>query len=304
VVFVALGQVILKMGWKEFYPYSVLKETILPPLAKGDRVNLLDLVMDAKETQPPARYSQSALIKLMDELGLGTKATRHEIINKLYSRKYIVGLKSIEPTAVAFAVIDALEKYCNTVTKPDMTVALEKEMDSVAAHKTSKGVVVSDSRKMLGGIVSVLMEKRIEIGSAMRGALRNDSIAGKCTRADCSGSLVMRFGKTGKRFLGCSNYPACTQTYPLPQKGKLAFTSSTCPLCRAPMVRLVVKRRALDLCVNMDCASKDEWKKAQAQAAAAGPSPVGTGGAPKAAPKKRAVRKAAVKKLDVGIGPV
>ncbi|MBS3061178.1 MAG: DNA topoisomerase I [Candidatus Diapherotrites archaeon] len=266
--FVALGQTIVKKGWKEYYPYSTLKEVVLPSLAKGDWVNLVDLKMEEKETQPPVRYSQSALIKLMDDLGLGTKSTRHEVINKLYSRRYIVGLKAIEPTQIAFGVIDVLEKYCKTVTEPDMTAQLEKEMDSIVAAKVSKKQVVDDSRKMLLGVLSVLLEKRFEVGSDLKKALRSDSVAGKCTRIGCDGNLLVRSGKTGKRFLGCSSYPACTQTYPLPQKGKLSLTRETCKLCNAPMIKLFVRRRPIDMCVNMNCSSKDEWKKKAADIAA------------------------------------
>ncbi len=263
--FVALGQTIVKKGWKEYYPYSTLKEVVLPSLQKGDVVKLVDLKLLEKETQPPARYSQAALIKLMDDLGLGTKSTRHEIINKLYSRRYISGLKSIEPNQIAFGVIDVLEKYCKTVTDPQMTSALEKEMDSIAAAKTPKSQVVLDSRKMLGGITDVLLSKRMEIGVDLKKALRSDSIAGKCTADGCTGDLIVRTGKTGKRFLGCSSYPKCTQTYPLPQKGKLSLTRESCGICKAPMIKLVVRRRAIDMCVDMNCSSKDEYKRKKAE---------------------------------------
>src|SRR6185295_403432 len=110
--FVATGQTILFAGWKAVYPYSVLKEVILPKLAEGDTVDVKKMDLLKKETQPPARYSQSALLKLMEENNLGTKATRAETIQRLSARKYISGLKSIEPTPIAFAVIDSFEKHC------------------------------------------------------------------------------------------------------------------------------------------------------------------------------------------------
>ncbi|MEK6821440.1 MAG: DNA topoisomerase, partial [archaeon] len=102
--FSTTGQIILKPGWKAVYPFSVLKEVILPPLKEGDIISVLKMHLAKKETVPPSRYSQSSLIKLMEEMGLGTKSTRHEINQKLYSRKYISGLKNIEPNQIAFAV--------------------------------------------------------------------------------------------------------------------------------------------------------------------------------------------------------
>ncbi len=263
--FIASGQTIVKKGWKAYYPYSVLKEVILPSLSKGDVVKLLDLQMLEKETQPPPRFSQSALIKLMDELGLGTKSTRHEVLNKLYSRHYISGIQSIVPSQVAFALIDALEKYCKTVTEPAMTVQLELEMDAIVSGKKKKDEVVEVSRNLLSGILTQLLEKRSDVGFEIKKALLADSTAGKCTRPNCGGDLLVRHGKTGKRFLGCSTYPRCSQTYPLPQKGKVQFLGTSCKVCGAPQIKLLMLRRALELCVNMNCATKDEWKKRQAE---------------------------------------
>jgi DNA topoisomerase I len=263
--FVANGQTILKLGWKEFYPYSTLKEVFLPKLEQGDKAKLLDLKMDEKETQPPARYSQSALIKLMSELGLGTKSTRHETIQKLYARKYISGLKAIEPSNIAFAVIDSLEKHCKKVTEPKMTADLEKEMDEIAVGKITKESVVTGSRTVLLSVLEELLKEKSAIATELHQGLRQDSIMGKCTGPSCGGDLLIRFGKTGKRFLGCSNYPTCTVTYPLPQKGKLAALGTLCEVCHAPKIRLSLVRSSFEMCVNMDCSTKDEWKKRSAE---------------------------------------
>lgn len=266
--FIANGQIIQKLGWKEFYPYSSIKETVLPKLEKGDKAKLLDLKMLEKETQPPVRYSQSALIKLMEELGLGTKSTRHEIIQKLYARQYISGLKAIEPNQIAFAVIDSLQKHCLQVTEPKMTADLETEMDEIAVGKKEKLSVVQSSRSVLLSVLEQLLKDKNEIATELRKGLRADSIVGKCTREGCEGDLIIRFGKTGKRFLGCTAYPKCTTTYPLPQKGKLVTTAKQCELCSAPVVRLIGKRSAFEMCINHNCASKDEWKKRAAEKAA------------------------------------
>ncbi len=263
--FIANGQTILKMGWKEFYPYSTLKEVFLPKLEKGDKAKLLDLKLEEKETQPPPRYSQSALIKLMEDLGLGTKSSRHEILQKLYARKYISGIKAIEPSNIAFAVIDSLEKHCKKVTEPKMTADLELEMDKIAVGKTAKETVVQDSRKVLLDVLEELLREKNAIATELRQGLRQDSIVGKCTDPSCGGDLLIRFGKTGKRFLGCSKYPPCTVTYPLPQKGKIAHVGTLCEVCQAPKIRLYLIRSSFEMCVNMNCSTKDEWKKRSAE---------------------------------------
>lgn len=266
--FVANGQTIVQLGWKEFYPYSSIKEVLLPKLQKGDKAALLDLKFEEKETLPPPRYSQSGLIKLMEELGLGTKSTRHEVLQKLYARRYISGLKAIEPNQIAFAVIDSLEKHCKKVTDPKMTAELESEMDLVASGQKQKKEVVDDSRQLLLQVLEDLLKEKNAIATELRAGLRADSIVGKCTRVGCVGDLLVRQGKSGKRFLGCSQYPSCTTTYPLPQKGKLVSLNKTCEVCGAPMVRLLNLRFSFQMCINHLCSTKDEWKKkAEAKAA-------------------------------------
>lgn len=260
--FVAKGQIVLKKGWKEFYPYSTVKEVILPELKEGDRCRKVRLGNERKETQPPARYSQAALIKLMEQLGLGTKATRAEIIQKLYARQYIYGSKAIEANNISFAVIDALEKHCEKVTKPEMTSDLEKEMDEIAEGKNSKEKVVGHSRHELLKILGEALEKKNEIANELRQGLLKDSMLGKCGKCE-SGTLRILYGRTGKRFVGCTNYPKCTNSYPLPQKGKITWLDKECleEDCKAPMIAVQGKRGKYEMCLNMNCRTKDEWKK-------------------------------------------
>ena len=257
--FIARGQLITKLGWKEFYPYSTVSEVKLPELKEGDKCKKIKLGNEIKETQPPARYSQAALIKLMEQLGLGTKSTRAEIIQKLYARQYIFGSKAIEPNNIAFGVIDALEKHCETVTKPEMTSELEKEMDQIAEGSKKKEQVVSESRELLGKILEELLQKKNEIAGELQQSLRKDSILGKCP--NCDGSLRILFGRTGKRFVGCTNYPKCTTSFPLPQKGRITWLEKNCPECNAPMIQVFGKRGKYEMCLDMNCKTKESWKK-------------------------------------------
>ncbi|MDD5162974.1 MAG: DNA topoisomerase I [Candidatus ainarchaeum sp.] len=266
--FVAHGQIFTKLGWKEFYRYSKATEVELPKLEKGDKLDLVKLDLLEKATEPPARYSQGALIKLMSDLNLGTKATRAEIIQKLYARQYISGQKAIVPNRIAFAVIDSLEKYGEKVVKPEMTSDLEKEMDIVAAGSRQKESVVEESRGFLLGILDELLKNRANIGSLIRDAARSDSIVGKCGKGGCEGNLIIRHGRTGKRFLGCTKYPQCTNTFPLPQKGKIIPTEKKCPDCGNIVIQVAGGRRRFEMCIDMNCKSKDAWKKASLEKAA------------------------------------
>jgi DNA topoisomerase-1 len=259
-LFVANGQIILKAGWKEHYHYSKLSENILPKLEQGDFVKIKKIDMLEKETQPKPRYSQGSLLKLMEENNLGTKSTRPAIIQKLYSRNYITGQKSIEPSNVAFAVIDSLEKHCDIITKPEMTANTEKEMDEIAAGKKTKATVVDDSRTALELVMKKLFENKDAVGKDIWTAMKNNLIIGNCNKCG-KGQIVGRKGKTGKRFAGCSTYPQCNNSFPLPQKGNIRGLGTYCPDCQAPEIELTLMKRKYKMCINMNCKTKDEWKK-------------------------------------------
>jgi DNA topoisomerase-1 len=81
--FVARGDVLVNPGFREIYPYGLKKDEVLPALSEGDTVAFLGAELLEKQTEPSARYSQGTLIQEMEKRGLGTKATRHSIIERL-----------------------------------------------------------------------------------------------------------------------------------------------------------------------------------------------------------------------------
>ena len=84
------GSVLIDPGYAAIYTYARSKDSEIPPLSEGQELELVgDPRLEGKETQPPSRISQGKLIELMEERGLGTKATRADIIQKLYDRGYV-----------------------------------------------------------------------------------------------------------------------------------------------------------------------------------------------------------------------
>jgi len=258
--FISRGQVILDAGWKSVYPYSKISEVFLPKLNIGDKVIVEKMDLNEKETQPPGRYSQGSLIKLMEQNNLGTKSTRPAIIQKLYSREYISGNKSIEASKVAISVIASLAKHCETVTKPEMTAHLEKEMDEIAAGNKTLEEVVKESVGKLHEIIDTLAEHKSEISLEIKKSIHIDNIMGKCEKCGV-GNLIQRKGRTGKRFVGCSEYPRCNNSFPLPQKGTITSTDDICIECKAPVIKVKNKGREYKMCLTMTCKTKDSWKK-------------------------------------------
>ncbi|HPJ30686.1 MAG TPA: DNA topoisomerase I, partial [Methanothrix sp.] len=243
--FKAMGARQIEAGWRACYPYSKAAEQILPPLSEGEKLMVLEKEIVDKETQPPSRYGQGRLVKLMDELGLGTKSTRHEIISKLYARAYVQG-NPMKPTNTAYAVIEALERHSPTITKPEMTRTLEEDMTKIAEGRIEEGAVVEESRSMLDSVFDDLLSHQEEIGTTLREGLRTDKIVGACP--SCGKELIIRRGRRGSRFIGCAGYPDCTFTLPLPKFGMIVVTDKLCEEHGMQHIRIINKgKRPWDL---------------------------------------------------------
>jgi DNA topoisomerase-1 len=264
--FVAEGRHYADLGWKRFYTYFRDLEKTLPSLAEGDRFAVRDVKLLDLQTKPPSRYTQGQLIQEMDRLGLGTKSTRHTIIQKLYDRGYITGT-SIAPTVIGRAVVSALEHHAKTIAEPDMTATLERDMNRIAEGQSSLDTVVGESREMLTTIMDALERERKAVGDEIKIALREQNTIGSCPQ--CGGSIIAMRSRRGKRFAGCINYPKCRQSYPLPQKGRIEAAGRQCPVCNSPMIVLYSMRSRSEFCINLECPSNAERLKARAERMAA-----------------------------------
>jgi len=260
--FTASGSNIIESSWIKHYPYYKHKDVFLPELIKGQELEVAKKEMLDKETKPPARYSQGKLVEKMEELGLGTKATRHSIIQSLISRRYIGGNPLI-PSERAIAVVSVLKKHAEKISTPDMTAELELDMDGISKGDETKEEVVEKSKKILKEIIEVLEAEKAEISKEIKDAVKEDNVVGSCPREDCKGNLIIRTSRrTKKRFIGCSAYPDCNQTFPLPQSGLIVTTKDKCKHCGHPIIKVIKKgKRPWELCVNNDCPAKDEKYK-------------------------------------------
>ncbi len=255
--FRANGARLIEAGWRWYYSYNVPEDRILPVLKEGQSLNVKEIDLIGKETQPPSRYGQGQLIKMMEKLGLGTKSTRHEIISKLYSRAYVHG-NPLQPTKTAYAVIEALDKYANTITKPDMTGKLEQDMDEISEGRITEDYVIKESRDMLGGVFKDLFKNKELISESLRNGLYEDRIVGTCQK--CSSDLIIRKSKKGSRFIGCSAYPNCDFILPLPRSGQIVVTDKQCKDHGLYLIRILNKgKRPWDIgCAHCNF---NEWQK-------------------------------------------
>jgi len=221
----ATGKRLLEAGYHEVYPYSSASESFLPDLAEGDALDVTDVCLEAKQTQPPRRYGQSRLIETMSDLGLGTKATRHNTLEKLYDRGYIEG-DPPRPTALAEAVVEAAEEFAEHVVSDEMTAQLEADMTAIAEGEATLDDVTAESREMLERVFEELRESREAVGDHLQESLKADRRLGPCPESDHD--LLIRQSRQGSYFVGCDGYPDCQYTLPLPSSGEPLVLEETC----------------------------------------------------------------------------
>jgi DNA topoisomerase I len=253
------GTVVTEEGWLGVYFYGRRADEELPALNEGDEVDVVEAEVLSKETQPPGRYGQGRLIKLMEDLGLGTKATRPNIIQNLYDRGYVHDDPLI-PTEKGIALARALKAFASEIASHEMTSELETSMDAISEGKTSKENVVDESRDVLRRVYENLTEAEKEFADIVWDGIRGDETLGKCPESGHN-LIVRRNRKSGKRFVGCQGYPECRVTYPLPQKGTIIPLHTQCDACGSPEIKVLGGKRPWVTCINMDCPKKQEQRE-------------------------------------------
>jgi DNA topoisomerase I len=280
------GSVLIDPGYAGVYTYARSADEEIPKLEEGQRLELdgAPWIID-KETQPPSRLSQGKLIEMMEERGLGTKATRADIIQKLYDRGYVYSNPPV-PSETGIAMFEAFRKFVPRMATPEMTAQLEQEMDRIAAGEMTKDGVVGDSRDLLHKTWSEIDASREDLAKVVWAGMDQDRILGPCkaceeagrTKEDGSPHMlrIIRAKKSGKRFVGCSGWSAddpnsCDQTFPLPQRGDVFRLEDRCSICdQTPRLKVVPFRgRPWNLCLNDGCESMQEMKKRRVEREAA-----------------------------------
>jgi DNA topoisomerase-1 len=251
--FFSRGRKIVDPGWRKYYG-SQGSHSSVPALAVGDRLPILAVVEEQRQTDPPPRYSQGHVIEEMERLGLGTKSTRHEIVQKLYDRGYVEG-RSLRATAAGRAVVEALEAHGGQVTRPEMTVKLDGAMDAIATGSRSLEDVVEESRALLASVLSDMSGHATGIAAWVRTAIANEVEVGTCEK--CGGVMLIRKARTGHRFLGCSKFPECRNTRALPKTGLLVPSLEVCERCGSRKLAHVHRGIANVWCATPTCSDAE-----------------------------------------------
>lgn len=266
-IFVAKGITTVERGWHEYYgPYASFKEEELPGMEKGEAVQNKSITLHEKETAPPKRYTAASIIKELEKRNLGTKATRASIVEALYNRGYVNG-DSITATNLGLKTSETLEKYCPQILDENLTRKFEEEMDEIQEEKKNKDGVLSEAKKVLTDVLKNIKANEKDIGKELSLANQETidelSLIGKCQK--CSGNLTIKSGKYG-RFIACTSYPECKETYKLPKMGLVKGLKVACPECSYPQIEIKRKgKKPQVICINPKCPKKELDSKKQAE---------------------------------------
>ncbi len=266
--FIAEGTRTVHPGWHIFYgPYAKFKEEEMPNVKEKDMFKTKDIRLHSKQTQPPARYTPASIIKELEKKSLGTKATRANIIDSLYTRNYIHD-QSIKVTDLGMSTVQTLEKYSPEILDDKLTRHFEKEMEMITKRTKTEKAVLAEAKKVLTVVLNNFKKHEKEIGKELLQATietRNkDTIVGVCK--ECSGNLKITYSKKNKSyFIACSNYPNCKSTFSIPKYAKPVPTNKTCEECGYPIINMIrAGKRPYEFCINKDCKKKKEWAEKNA----------------------------------------
>ncbi len=237
--FKASGRKLLFDGY-----YKILgnddKDKLLPNLKENDPIKLEKLESNAHVTEPPARYSEASLIKVLESLGIGRPSTYAPTISLLQHRDYIkVEKKQISALESAFKVMEILEKHFEEIVDSKFSASLEEELDNIAQNK-------ADYQQVLKDFYYPFMDK-IEAGKKNIISQKVHEKTGQsCPK--CGGELVKKNSRYGE-FIACNNYPKCKYVKQTENANDGAKQES-CEKCGGEMVQKFSRNGAFLACSN------------------------------------------------------
>lgn len=262
------GRRILKEGWMKYYaPYLRTEEILLPHIEQGEAIRLRKILREDKFTKPPPRYNPSSLLRRMETEGIGTKATRADMIETLYTRKYIAGDR-ITVTDLGFDVIEVLRKYAAPVISVKLTRDLEEKMERIQNNNEKRENILLEAVDRLKPVLTKVKERERTIGETLSDAIKRARIQerriGDCPNCHTGKLMILYSRRTKKRFIGCTNYfkNFCKTSFPLPQRGTVKPTDRICKGCNWPLLFVHVRgKRPWNLCFNPNCPKKEERRR-------------------------------------------
>src|SRR5213594_572196 len=210
-------------------------EGLLPPLAEGDRLRLLELVPEQHFTQPPPRFTQATLIKELEEKGIGRPSTYASIVGTILNKEYVIedDGRRLKPTDLGFLVTDLLVESFPDVLNVEFTAGMEDQLDRIEEGEEH---YVDALRRFWGPFAKDLEQAEVQMRDVKREERPTDLACEKCGQP-----MVIKWGRRGE-FLACRGYPECknTKNFTREDDGTIRpaepeTTNEVCEKCGRPM---------------------------------------------------------------------
>ena len=214
------------------------KSSPLPKLVKGDKLKLLGLFPEQHFTQPPPRFTEATLVKMLEQWGIGRPSTYAPILSTIQERGYVTKANgSFKPTELGVVVNDLLCQYFPDIVNIEFTARMEDELDEIANENRDWVHVVQD--------FYTPFDKSLQNAAQLMEKVKLAEEVTEEICPQCGKPLVIKIGRYGK-FLACSGYPECKYT-----KSFQIKIGVSCPQCGSELVeRLSKKRRTFYGCSN------------------------------------------------------
>ncbi len=229
------------------------KETKLPELCEGDELAVSSVDANQHFTQPPMRYTEASLVKMLEELGIGRPSTYSPTITTIINRGYVVrNKKNLVPTELGMIVNSLMTEHFKDIIDVAFTADMEEDLD-----KIEEGSV--EWKKLIGDFyypfMETLSEAEEKIGDIELKDEESDVVCDKCGRY-----MVYKHGKFGK-FLACPGFPECRNT-----KAIIKEIGVCCPECGASVIEKKTKRGKIFFgCTNYPGCEFTSWDRPTAE---------------------------------------
>ncbi len=224
-------------------------ETTLPQLVEGDAVTLADVSSEQHFTQPPSRYTEASLVRMMEEKGIGRPSTYAPTITTIIARGYVSREKKrLYPTELGRMVTSMMETYFKDIVDMEFTAELEDKLDKVEEGET-------DWKQILREFYPPF-EKTLEIAEQQieKVEVKDEPSDVPCDK--CGAMMVYKMGRFGK-FLACPNFPECRNTKPI-----VNYIEAPCPKCGARLMEKTSrKNRKFYGCEQYPACDFVSWEK-------------------------------------------
>ncbi|NLV25196.1 MAG: type I DNA topoisomerase [Deltaproteobacteria bacterium] len=236
-LFRANGQVIRFPGFMKLYIEGIDengqegdKEGTLPPVKQGETVTCQSLLPEQHFTQPPPRFTEAALVKTLEENGIGRPSTYAPIMNTLVTRKYArLEKRTFFPEDLGMVVSDLLSAHFTRYVDYEFTAQMEEALDAISRGEKKWRPML---REFWEPFIALLKQKEVEVSKQEITTETTDRLCPKCGQ-----KLVIKLGRSGK-FLACSGFPECrfTESLAVEEEKEQVYSEEKCEKCGAPML--------------------------------------------------------------------